>query len=161
MALKLDMSKAYDMIEWQFLRKAMLKLGFATRWVQLIVRCVETVSYEILLNGAPQEPFKPTRGIRQGDSLSPYLFIICAEVLSSLLSNVEKTKAITGVPIARGRMHINNLLFANDSLLCCKANSLEWSRLIYVLNLYEQASGQRLNKKKTSIHFSRNTSREN
>lgn len=123
--------------------------------------CVEIVSYSILLNGHPQEPFKPTQGIRQGDPLSPYLFIICAEILSSLLYNAVKTKAITGVPIAKGRININHLLFADDSLLFCKANSLEWSRLIQVLNTYAQASGQRLNKEKTSIQFSKNTSKEN
>ncbi|KAF5447348.1 hypothetical protein F2P56_032905 [Juglans regia] len=161
MALKLDMSKAYDRIEWQFLKEVMLKMGFATEWVQLVMNCVETVSYSIILNGSPQEVFIPTRGIRQGDPLSPYLFILCAEVLTSLLENAERTKAITGIQIARRRVTINHLLFADDSLLFCKANSLEWSRMLHVLSTYEKASGQRLNKDKTAIHFSRNTSQEN
>ncbi|KAF5447955.1 hypothetical protein F2P56_033465 [Juglans regia] len=161
MALKLDMSKAYDKIEWKFLREVMIKMGFAQEWIQLVMNCVESVSYSILLNGSPQDLFKPTRGIRQGDPLSPYLFILCAEVLSSLLNHAEFSRAISGVPIARGMIHINHLLFADDSLLFCKANSLEWSRLLFVLSLYENASGQHLNKEKTSIHFSRNTSHEN
>lgn len=134
-------------------------MGFATDWVHLMMKCVETVSYSIL-NGHPQEPFKPTRGIRQGD-LSPCLFIICVEVLSTLLDNAVKTKAITGFPVARGRINIIHLLLADDSLLFCKADSLEWSRLIQVLTTYELASGQCLNKEKTSLQFSKNTLQEN
>ncbi|KAF5475546.1 hypothetical protein F2P56_007344 [Juglans regia] len=136
-------------------------MGFAQDWIHLVMQCVETVSYSILLNRIPQDYFKPTRGIRQGDPLSPYLFILCAEVLSSLLNHAENSRAISGVPIARGRIHINHLLFADDILLFSKANSLEWSRLLFVHSLYENASCQCLNKEKTSIHFSRNTSHEN
>lgn len=113
-----------------------------------------------MANGIPQPFFKPSRGIRQGDPLSPYLFLFCAEALSSLMSHAELSEAINGVPIKRGKLHVNHLLFADDNLLFCRANSLEWSRLVFLLDTYEKASGQRLNKKKTSILFSRNTPKE-
>lgn len=84
-ALKLDMAKAYDRMEWSFLEGTLVALGFDSRWVDLIRLCVPTVKYNILVNGDSVGSVIPTRGIRQGDPLSPYLFIICAEVLSLLL----------------------------------------------------------------------------
>ena len=95
---------------------------------------------------------------RQGDPLSPYLFLLCAEALSSMLSKVERTGVITRVPTSKKGLRLSHLFFADDSLLFCKANSMEWRRLTKLLEEYEIASGQKLNKNKTSIFFSRNTS---
>jgi ribonuclease HI/exonuclease III len=160
MAVKLDMSKAYDRVEWVFLEKVMSRMGFDGRWIALIMECVSSVSYSILINGAPVGNFKPSRGIRQGDPLSPYLFILCAQVLSVHLHRAMDLGLLRGVPTSPKGMRINHLFFADDSLLFCKATIHEWRVLNEVLDLYGKASGQRLNKDKTSVFFSRNTTQE-
>ena len=84
-AMKLDMMKAYDRVEWSYLEAIMLKLGFSRLWVSKIMRCITSVSFSVLFNGQRLQEFKPTRGIRQGDPISPYLFLLCAEGLSCVL----------------------------------------------------------------------------
>jgi hypothetical protein len=118
---------------------------------------VKSVSYTIVINGTPYEKFSPTRGIRQGDPLSLYLFLLCAEGLSSLFKKVEAEGAITGVPIAARGSRLSHLLFADDGLLFCRANFREWGNVMNILKRYELASGHMLNTQKTSIFYSRNT----
>lgn len=86
MALKLDLNKAYDRVEWKFLGDVLTKMGFSARWMQLIIKCVSTVRYEIVNSGRKMGLIIPTRGIRQGDPLSPYLFLVCAEGFSALIN---------------------------------------------------------------------------
>lgn len=158
-ALKLDMSKAYDRVEWHFLRRMMEKMGFDSRWINLIMQYVSTVSYKIKVNGELTEEIIPTRGLRQGDPLSPYLFLICAEGFSELLNAAEREGKLEGVTICQGALSVTHLLFAYDSLLLLKANDRNANHLQHVLQLYEDCSGQVINKEKSSVLFSRNCSR--
>jgi hypothetical protein len=84
-AVKAHMSKAYDRVEWEILRQMMLKMGFNHSWVEVVMRYVTTVTYRIKVNEQATEKFAPTRGLRQGDPLSPYLSVICVEGLTTLL----------------------------------------------------------------------------
>jgi hypothetical protein len=85
MAVHLDMEKAFDKMEWHFLLSILQKLGFHPRWIHWIRLCISTSSFSVLLNGSPFGLFSPSRGLRQGDPLSPFLFIIGSEEISRLL----------------------------------------------------------------------------
>lgn len=84
-ALKLDSSKAYDRVNWSFLRKRMKSMGFCETWVDWVMMCVKIVSYNVCLNGTLVGPIAPKKGLRQGDPLSPYLVLICVESLSNAI----------------------------------------------------------------------------
>lgn len=151
------MSKAYDRVELLFLEKMMRKMGFSDQWIRLIMKCVSSVYYSVLINDRPMGQVLPIRGLQQGDPFSPYLFLICAEGLSALIRTAEMEGRLSGVPIAVGGYRLSHLFFADYSLLFCRANSTKWSQILDLLNSYKCASGQRLNAAKTSVFSSRNT----
>ncbi|XP_060969635.1 uncharacterized protein LOC133036885 [Cannabis sativa] len=122
MALKLDLSKAYERVEWGFLRAMVTKMGFATRFVDLVLATVGSVRYKIVHGGHVSASFVPGRGIRQGDPLSPYLFLICAEGFTSLIKKFEVEGLLKGCKIANGAPLISHMLFADDSYVYCRAN---------------------------------------
>ena len=121
-ALKIDMSKAYDRIEWSFVRQMMLSLGFEDAWVNLIMMFVSSVRYMIVHDGYEIGTITSERGLRQGDPLSPYLFILCAEGLSSILNDYGSKGLIHGCKVARTAPVISHLFFADDCFLFFKAN---------------------------------------
>ncbi|KAL0012182.1 hypothetical protein SO802_007290 [Lithocarpus litseifolius] len=143
LAVKLDMSKAFDRVEWVFIEKVMERLSFHEKWIGMIMQCISTVSYSILINGVAYGCIMPTRGIRQGDPLSPYLFLLCAEGFSSMICQAVRRQLLSGVSICRGCPMVTHLFFADDSLLFCKASSQECQKLVEILKHYENASGQK------------------
>lgn len=160
MAIKTDMSKAYDRIEWGFLRAVLQQFSFDPRWISWIMCCVESVSYSFLINGSPMGSVKPSRGIRQGDPLSPYLFILCTEVLSAMCDKAQLNGSLPGIRVSRGSPQINHLLFADDTMFFCKSNQSSVTSLLKILRVYEELSGQCINFSKSSITFSARTPAE-
>ncbi|KAM6601123.1 hypothetical protein CsatA_020732 [Cannabis sativa] len=156
-ALKLDMSKAFDRVEWFYIQEVMLKMGFHSTWVSLIMGCLSSTSFSFMLNGEEVGHVKPTRGLRQGDPLSPYLFLICSEGLSRLLHSEEENHNLRGLKLTRHAPSISHLLFADDSLLFCEATNSSAIAIKKVLDIYHEASGQLLNTAKSVMSFSPNT----
>lgn len=151
------MSKAFDRVEWDFLSAVMDKMGFSQNWISLIMRCLSSNSFSFQLNGDVVGKVYPSRGLRQGDPLSPYLFLICSEGLSRLLQLEEQKGNLLGLKITRRAPSISHLLFADDSLLFCHANNNSAVAIKNVLETYHQAFGQLLNSHKSVMSFSPNT----
>ena len=160
MALKLDISKAYDRVEWRYLEVIMQRLGFNERWISLVLMCISTVSYSVLINGEAKGNIVPSWGLRQGDPISPYLFLLCAEGLSAMLRKKEEQGNIKGISVSRGAPQISHLFFVDDSIVFCRATVDEGRRILKVLEDYEVESRKKLNKDKTSLFFNKNTKRE-
>lgn len=144
MALKFDMSKAYDKMEWSFIEKVLISYGFDNHFVNLISQCISTTSLSVLINGSPHGRIFPQRGLRQGDPLSPYLFIICSEILSRLFARKEEEGSFRGIKIAVEYPPVTHLLFADDLIVFTKAEHKDANAVMDVLEVYKQWSGQEI-----------------
>lgn len=119
-SLKLDMNKAYDPMRWSFLEKVMLIMSVGTKVLNLIMQCVRSVTFSIRINGDAQGPITSSRALRQGDPLSPFLFLLCNGGFKSLVNNLKDRKDISAVKICKRAHSINHVLFVDDNLLFVK-----------------------------------------
>lgn len=126
MAIKLDIFKAYDKLEWIFLEVMMRKLGYNDVWISMIMTCVTTFSYSVLVNGQPSFVFQPFRGFFQGDPISSYLYLICLERFNTLPNEANMSYRIRDVKVARSSLTINHLFFVDDTIVFCRAKLKEW-----------------------------------
>ena len=151
---KLDIEKAYDSINWQFLLKVMEKMGFGSKWLRWMWWCISTTKFSVMVNGTPAGFFSSSKELRQGDPLSPYLFVMGMEVLSVLIRRTMEGGFISGCKIQRGRgraAHVVHLLFADDTIVFCEAKKEYLTNLSWILFWFEAASGLRINLAKSEI----------
>jgi ribonuclease HI len=159
--LKIDLEKAYDRIEWSFIREVLILFKFPMSLVQLILECISSSSCAILYNGGQMDFFQPTRGIRQGDPLSPYIFILCMEYLSLKIFEACNSKTWKPIKASRRGPAFSHLFFADDLLLCAEASTSCCLTISRVLEDFCCVSGQKINLSKSKAFFSPNVSPEN
>lgn len=156
-ALKLDLEKAYDRLEWPFIIFCLRSKGFDEDSCSLIHSCFSSTSISVKVNGSISDSFQPSRGIRQGDPISPYLFIICMDHLSQMIQDEVSKKAWHPFQFPRTNLSISHLLFADDLLLFGKTDQKTLNSLHDTLHLFFNLSGQTMNNSKSELLFSPNT----
>ncbi|KAJ9687798.1 hypothetical protein PVL29_013843 [Vitis rotundifolia] len=151
---KLDIEKAYDSINWKFLLKVLQKMGFGPKWVGWLWSCLSSAKFLVLVNGVPAGFFPSTKGLRQGDPLSPYLFVMGMEVLDVLIRRAVEGGFLSGCNIRGGSelpLNISHLFFADDTIIFCEARKDHLTHLSWILFWFEAASGLRINLAKSEI----------
>jgi hypothetical protein len=151
---KLDVEKAYDHVNWEFLLYLLQRCGFPLRWRKWIWFCISTVRFSILINGCPSGFFPSSRGLRQGDPLSPLLFVIVMEALSRLMDRTVQGRLLFGFTMGSSverEVMVSHLLFANDTLIFCDANPSKIEHLGCVLTWFEAISGLKINLGKSEM----------
>jgi hypothetical protein len=151
--LKLDLKKAYDCVNWDFLRLILVQTGFSLSSTNWIMSCVVSSSFVVLINGETSPFFQSERGLRQGCPLSPLLFILVMESISLLLKKGQSEGSLTGVKVSR-IIKILHLIFVDDILIMTKASLEEWMVIKSLLDLFCCASGLKVNLNKSTFHHS-------
>ncbi|XP_042984734.1 uncharacterized protein LOC122313615 [Carya illinoinensis] len=153
--LKIDMAKAYDSMNWDFLIHSLASFGFSEGVCSLVHQCISSPWFSVVMNGILKGFFQGGRGLRQGDPLSPYLFILGEEIFSRLLKKSFQERRIIPFQHPRGAPIISHLLYANDIVIFANGDKKSIRAISEVLTIYENWSGQRVNKEKSSIIFSK------
>lgn len=135
-------------------------MGFDEKFIKWVMLCVTTVQYDVCFNGKIVGPIHPKRGLRQGDPLSPYLFLFCVEGLSREITKASNAEAINGCRVCTSAPAITHLLFADDSFLFFKATNEETTKIKMLLKEYERVSGQAVNFQKSGVFYSANVRKD-
>ncbi|XP_071739224.1 uncharacterized protein [Rutidosis leptorrhynchoides] len=151
LVFKVDFEKAFDCLSWDFLMEIMEIMGFGMKWRKWIMSCLKSASTSILVNGSPTNEFKLERGVRQGDPLSPFLYILAAEGLNLLTKSAVRKKLYNGVEIGRDKIQISNLQYADDTIFFGTWSANNIDNLMKILKCFELASGLKVNYNKSNL----------
>ena len=161
MAIKIDLEKAYDRLWWSFIRDTLKLFELPDSLIALIMSCVSTSTISVLFNKGALESFQPSRGIRQGDPFSPYLFILCMEVLGAMINEKCNEKLWNPIKASQGGLAFSHLFFADDLVLFAKANRKNCVAVKEVLDTFCSLPSQKVSATKTKVFFSPNVPIEN
>jgi hypothetical protein len=151
---KLDMEKAYDHVNWEFLLYLLRRCGFGQKWCSWIACCISSASFSVLINGSPAGFFNSSKGVRQGDPLSPFLFVIVMEAFSRMTKALVDHRRFSGFAVgSRGseQVNISHLLFADDTLVFCGASLDQVQAIDEMLICFELVSGLKVNLAKSTL----------
>eukprot|EP00253_Pinus_taeda_P028709 PITA_28709 len=151
MMIKLDLSKAYDRLSWNYLGKVLESFGFCRRWVDWIHSLISYPSFSILVNGTPSKTFSASRGIRRGDPLSPFLFILAAEGLGRFIKKQREANKIKGLKLWGNNLPLTHQQFVDDIMLFGEPTVKEVKHLRRILDLFAEASGLEINREKSCV----------
>jgi len=154
--LKLDLAKAFDRLEWNFITSALRRIGFNNHFISLVNACISSPTFAVLANGEPTDSFTSQRGLRQGCPLSPYLFVIAINELSIRLQQALQDNNLYGISMGPNAPRLQSLLIADDLIICGKADVHEAQVIKTILNDFCCQSGQTPNITKSYIYFSKN-----
>ncbi|XP_056685736.1 uncharacterized protein [Spinacia oleracea] len=149
--MNIDLQKAYDTVDWQFLQEMLELLDFPKQFVDMVMQCVYTPMFSLMLNGSMHGFFKSQRGLRQGDPISPLLFVICMEYLSRILNRVSSMPQFQFHPRCKG-IGLTHLCFADDLIICSKGDYHSIYLLLQAFKLFSNSSGLKENEQKSSIY---------
>eukprot|EP00253_Pinus_taeda_P008568 PITA_08568 len=153
MLIQLDLSKAYDKVSWTYLEAILKAFGFSQPWIKWVLELIKSTRYSVLVNGTPSMPFSPSRGIRQGDPLSPFLFVILMEGLSRLIAKKKEDVQIRGLQPIRSYPATTHQQFVDDTMLHGTPTMKEATAYKDILHLFSKASGMEINFAKSTIFF--------
>jgi hypothetical protein len=148
----LDLQKAYDCIDWDLLRMILIQVGFGIQFTNWIMSCVSTSTFAVLINGEATKLFRSSRGLRQGDPLSPLLFILVLEGLSLILKESKATGKLVGINVSI-MLRILHIFFVHDILIMTNATISEWVEIDRIIKFFCKASGLKVNEQKSNVLF--------
>lgn len=149
---KVDFEKAYDSVDWKYLDDVMGKMSFPTLWRKWMRECVTTASAAVLVNGSPTEEFSLARGLRQGDPLSPFLFLLAAEGFHIMMDSLITHNIFTGYKVGRDHnVSISHLQFADDTIILGEKSWANVRAMRAVLHLFATMSGLKVNFNKSEL----------
>lgn len=157
--VKINLEKAYDLLEWSFIKMVLEHFNFPKNIINLIMSCIATTLTLILFNGSKLDPFQPSRGIRQGDPLSLYLVLLCMEFLEAQITNICEEKKWDKIKASKNGLSFSHIFFADDLMLFTKANSKNCEAIIEVLDNFCNLARQKVSLGKFHIYFSNNVTR--
>ncbi|GKV27405.1 hypothetical protein SLEP1_g36578 [Rubroshorea leprosula] len=148
---KVDFEKAYDKVCWGFIDYMLTRMGFCGIWRGWIQECLRSSSVSVIINGSPTRQFSVTKGIRQGDPLSPFLFLIVAEGLNGMMAAAIEKKMYKGVKVGNGDLMVSHLQFADDTMFFGEATEENIWAIKCIVRTFEMVSGLKINYTKSHL----------